>query len=49
MDCSTMQLNGENYLIGPARLLLGLAELQNETCEFSSTYLFDDKNTRPRD
>jgi hypothetical protein len=43
------QLNGENYLIDPALLLLDTAALINETCAFSTTYLFDDKNSRPRD
>jgi hypothetical protein len=43
------KLNGENYLIGPARLPLHTAVLINETCTFSTTYLFDDKNTRPGD
>jgi hypothetical protein len=43
------KLNGENYLIDPARLPLDTAELINETCTLSTTYLFDDKNARPRD
>jgi hypothetical protein len=49
MGCSMRKINGENYLIDPARLPLDTAELINETCTFSTTYLFDDKNTRPGD
>jgi hypothetical protein len=51
MGCSTRQLDGENYLIDPALLLLDTAVLPNETYLLSTTYayLFDDKNTRPRD
>jgi hypothetical protein len=43
------QLNGENYLIDPALQLLDTAVLINEKCTLSTTYLFDDKNSRPRD
>jgi hypothetical protein len=49
MGCSMRKINGENYLIDPARLLLDTAELINEKCTLSTTYLFGDKNSRPRD
>jgi len=49
MGCSMRKINGENYLIDPARLPLDTVELPNEKCTLSTTYLFDDKNSRPRD
>jgi hypothetical protein len=49
MGCSTRHASGENYLIDPALQLLDTAVLINETCALSTTYLFDDKNSRPRD
>jgi hypothetical protein len=45
MGYSTRQSNGENYLLGPAMQLLDTAVLPNESCVFSTTYLFDDKTT----
>jgi hypothetical protein len=43
------KINGENYLIDPALQLLDTVELPNEKCTLSTTYLFDDRNSRPRD
>jgi hypothetical protein len=49
MGYSTRQSNGENYITDPVIQLLDTAVLPNETCTFSTTYLFDDENTRLRD